>query len=579
MVALPILLCSIVLAQPAAPKVIAWQAPSGPSVTGCLAPYNSGFWGDFTSTVLPKVSGIGVTIRWNCIDNCTSATDLPCATPTTPCAGHSTADWEECFNWADIDSDLTDYLHGTDFKSKKIVLIVRAESDSGGVNNATPQYVFHSTYPGPQSWPLQDVSVCPDWPGDLAVVSGRFTDMHNDFAIWNQSGCEKVLGSTLSCSCTGPGCGFTDFSGFPVVYEKPIKNAFQNFLLAFFRHYSVQGGSSGPEIAPYILYARIGLSHGGENYPICSTRGALPSCQNPPCSTGNANSMWPGPQGQFSPTENWMTQFAYSDAGYLTSWPVDGTGYTTEMLQFLKQNATFPVTTASSYGPPNKNSQLYADLEAQFAQENNVGFGNQILNVADTVLAAAGMPSFDNWVANFKNYPDAPVHHLQTQAPGNNGLASGFSIDHIDVLAGTATVTCAGGASCGTYCPAVVYIVGSGSPGLNGIFQTGTALQCGTANVVYTPTQHVDDGPYYGGIMWGPNYWPITMPFATQQGATAIEVWECDIDFAYGTTTTAGCNTTLTPTNDYMNAVGDMLLGLPAWTSFHTDTLFNGRLY
>ena len=94
--------------------------------------------------------------------------------------------------------------------------------------------------------------------------------------------------------------------------------------------------------------------------------------------------------------------------------------------------------------------------------------------------------------------------------------------------------------------------------------------------VVYTPTQPVSGGPYLGGVMWGSNYWPITMPFMTEQKVSSIEVYECDIDFAYGTTTTTGCeNTAGLSAQDYENAVMNSLIGIPSGTSFHSDSFFN----
>jgi hypothetical protein len=559
----------VAAAAQSAPSIIAWQAPTGPGVTlpapACLATYSSGYYNSFLSTALPGISGIGVTVYWSCVDNC--STTAPCATPVT--TGCPSGNWESCFDWSYLDEDLLDYIRNTvtPFTSKKIVLIINPESDSGGVNAVTPQYVFSSNYASSISANLQDVVVCKSWPGGgvMPPVSGSFGP--SDFGIWNKNNCSTIGAPT--CSCTGPSCGFTNFSGFPVVYEKPILTAYQNFLQALFLHYSSQG--SGQQIAPYILYARIGLSHGGENYPECATKGSVPP---------TANSTWPGPQGQFGPTraEPWQTASSYTDAGYLTLWqtPADGTGYITVMMQFLNTYATFPVTVTSANGPPGHMNQAYADLEAQLATQNNVGFGNQALNIYDTILAAAGTPSVDDWVENFKNYPYAPVHHLQTYSPGNGGmLASGFAITSINVSSGTATVTCAGAADCSFFCPGFIYIVGNDSPALDGVFPTDSS--CTSPNVTFTPTQPVMPNTYSNGTMWGSDYWPITMPFATQQKATSVEVWECDLDFAFNSTTTSGCVNSLTsPNADYENAVTNTLVGIPFGTGFHTYSLYNG---
>lgn len=599
------------LAAQNGPKVIAWEAPSGPSYgsgmpAGCLSPYNSDyFYGPtghanegFLAGALPNISGIGVVVYWNCIDSCTSL-DAPCATPASPpCTGGG---WENCFPWSYLDNDLLDYINNTyspvtSFISKHIVLIVQPESDAGGVNQVTPSYVFDSTYAANNNWNPQDVTVCSGWPGKASTspVQGSFSSMTNDFGIWNQKSCAVLPSSTdLMCTCSPPMvCNFTDFSGFPVVYEMPIMKSYQNFLKALFKHYSAQGSATGQQIAPYILYARIGLSHGGENYPICGTRGTMLSCNNQPCSVGGTNSTWPGPQGQFITAlggEPWQTQFAYSDGGYLTQWQPssgDGAGYTTAMMQFLNSYATFPVTIASSYGPPGKQTQFYADLEARLATQNNVGFGNQVLNIYDTVLAAAGTPSVDNWVANFKNYPYAPVHHLQTHSPGGSGMfAAGFNIDHIaySASANTATVTCSSGATCAIFCSGFAYITGNESPLLNGIFKTESGSNCtaiSTSTVIFqppTPPPCSGTCTYNSGTIWAPDYWPIIMPFATQQKATSVEVYECDVDFAFGTTTTTGCiNSLSSPNADYQNAVSNTLFGIPFGTSFHDASFYNG---
>jgi hypothetical protein len=77
--------------------------------------------------------------------------------------------------------------------------------------------------------------------------------------------------------------------------------------------------------------------------------------------------------------------------------------------------------------------------------------------------------------------------------------------------------------------------------------------------------------------MWSQNYWPITMPLATQRQATSVEVWECDLDFAFGTTTTSDTCLNLTlPSTDYRSAVSNTLVGIPSGTSLHTESLFHG---
>jgi len=571
---------SILVTAQNPPKVIAWQAPTAISnpPTDCLAA-NETYLGTFMQGILPNISGIGVSVVWGCIDNC--STTGPCATP-------GQTGWQESFNWDYLDRDLRAYINYTNgvFSNKKIVLIVQPVNDTSpnhvssnlSAFSNTPYYVFTAAYATNNSWPVQDVTVCGDWAGTNmsgSPVSGNFINP-NDVGIWNQNNCDVLNPTDLHCSCP-TNCNFSDFSGMPVMYENSIMKSYQNFLLALFTHYSPQG--NGFDIAPYILYARIGLTHGGENYAYCAAIGTLQlQCKgNPtPCNMGDANSTWPGPKGQFN-AEPWQGNSAFSDAGYLTQWKYnnDGAGYITAMMQFLNENATFPVTIASSYGPPGQINQLYANLEAQLAEEYNVGFGNQVENIYDTVLAGAGMAAHDNWVANFKNYPYAPVHHLQLAATNTVG----YAINDITYSAGTATVYCSG-SGCNNFCPpngaGVIYIQGNSSPALNGVFQTLSS--CNTANQVqFTPTQVPSCGtsPCNSGTMWGASYLPITLPFAAQQNATSAEIWECDLDFTYSVMTTTGCSNSLSADPDFMNAIANTLLGIPAWTSVHTDDFYN----
>lgn len=98
-----------------------------------------------------------------------------------------------------------------------------------------------------------------------------------------------------------------------------------------------------------------------------------------------------------------------------------------------------------------------------------------------------------------------------------------------------------------------------------------------------------------GGTVWAPDYWPIMLPFAVRNDATAIEVYECDLDYAFGlyippplmslqTTdwgTSNGCVPPATsgpaspvPGSDaaYQHTLADTLVGQPTSSSFRTGT-------
>jgi hypothetical protein len=254
------------------------------------------------------------------------------------------------------------------------------------------------------------------------------------------------------------------------------------------------------------------------------------------------------------------------------------------MMQFLNASATFPVTVNSTNGPPFGESEIYANVEAQLAAGNNAGFGMQALSINDSIASAYGTESGGNWVANFINYPYAPVHHLQTFQPGSGGTtnASAFTISGISVLGTAVTVSCA--LDCSLFCgnPSYVYISGSPAGAFDGIHTTNTTCAVDTVDFplsTYAPNCLTPPSISCGTI-WSPNYWPITMPLATQRGATSVEVWECDLDFAFGTSTTSNtCYPSLgsgISSADYLNAISNTLVGIPAGTSFHTDSFYHG---
>jgi hypothetical protein len=404
----------------------------------------------------------------------------------------------DCYNWAAIDNDMIAYirasvgLSGNNFnngcaggRACKFILIINAEQDKANGVTTVPTYVFQPSWasnaPG-GPYPPQDVAACSDWPGAISTVwpqnlpctgtSGtcNFTSK-NQGVVWNIGKCLSFGLGAPSCNSSG---SYTNLSGFPVVYEGPILMAYQQLIKAIQVHYSPAGSGSGPTIAPYIAYIRVGLAAGGENNPGCVagddstvTNGVL------------SDTFWPGPKGITVPSElNCFTQ-----CGYLTNWPgttqnnltctntsscsvslaTDGDGYVTAMDKFLGTlfSGTIPVTTSSHGGPPANSTQPYADAEALEASLNRVGFGMQTARISDQSAHAIGQPATQNWVVNFARYA-APVHHLQAVQNGTNPEAASFGISTITISGSTATANCTGSTgTVNTSGTAVTWVSGS----------------------------------------------------------------------------------------------------------------------
>jgi hypothetical protein len=649
------------------PLVIAFQAPD------CST--SSTFCKTFIQHELPKISGIGVLMTWSAVDNCSSMTS------EFPCGGVVNGS-EPAFNWEAVDTNLDAYINNVPGvfgwtwntgcaggQPCKIVIIVQAEDDSGSVNSSTPGYVFTTSwannltaYGGSGHPAPQDVVVCSAVQGAGTTVDlkpGHTMWQSNDFAIWSVNGC-TVLPSSTDIQCTG---SIVDFSGFPVVYEKPIMSAYQTFLTNLALHYAAGGSRKGREVAPYLAYVRAGMASGGENNPKCNVFGNIGSagwptsptlepagyvvqpsaasnpgnfmyvaessgttgatapswCQVAGCYTSSDGSItrwhnvgsrpagigtpvWPGPKGQSAEAGG------YLDNGYLTTWPAtpgDGTGYVAAMMPFLAGlHASFPWTVSSHFGPSAasgvpQEDYAYADAEALLAAQSGVGFGMQSLNVGDPQAYPAQVypTSRQDWAANFRKYPNAPVHHLQLNAPGTKYWWPGYLIDTITVttIAGvpTATITCKSVTSftdCSPLAGQEIYVSGNSNISLNGVWMvqcTGVMGACPSNQLQFDVSSSTNTTTGNDGIVWSPNYWPITMPFALQIGATSLEVWECDLDYAFGQQTTAwwpdemsglpGCpEWGLTAGSDltYANTIQNTLAGQPAVTSVHVDKFF-----
>jgi hypothetical protein len=629
------------------PLVIAWQAPSCKEGDQ-LCTSNLTYAKAFVSNELPYVSGIGAVVPWSSIDACSSGgVSQPCTTDVAGCA-----DTTKDYQWCDFDNGLMYYIKQAGFAGKKIVLIVYPENDSPEVNTYTPQYVFSSNWATQVGTQLgytvqpQDVSVCNGWQGDVpsgnAPVTLKTGDsfQSTDYAIWNLNNCFVFNSATSDLQCTGTP-PYSDFSGFPIVYEKPILMAYQNFISELVFHYTNSLGA-GYSIGPYIAYVRVGMSSGGEDVPYCATQGRLsaaswlplevvqpgfvvntgsayyvatgggitgassmPTCSPAGCTTATdgtvpgwyqadnksagsaSNAIWPGPAGQFG---GGAEPQGFSDNGYLPSWGgFNGSGYIATMTNFLNNlGAPFPFDIAAHFGPPSNQSVYYADSEAIIASKSDVGFGMQSTNVGDSISFAAGIfpTSREDWAHNFASYP-APVHHLQMNAPGSMYFWEGYTINYIDVGSGEATVYCS--FDCSPFSGQEIYIAGNSNPALNGVWLvncSGAMGACLTGQLQFAFTPSCTNPCGTGGTVWGPEYWPIVMPFDVQRGSTSIEVWECSLDYAFNTQTTywsssdtdpnSGCAGTLYDSSTVWGVPPPTSTGDPSYQSTLSNAL-NGQ--
>jgi hypothetical protein len=494
--------------------------------------------------------------------------------------------------------------------------------------------------------PPQDMAVCQAWKGDSgAPYSGSFTSANA--IVWNTGGSCYPVGTGLACS--GPYSDTSGFpivyeTPITIAYQEFLQ------ALALHYSTANTVAPNGATIAPYIAYVRAGMAAGGENNPMCTMTGAIPVpdwagsqtlpaaymiqptagnpgsyqyltdtsgttgpaaseptwCQTAGCYTSpdgtisrwhnvgpaaaTGNAVWPGPEGQTEAKD-------YIDNGYLSTWSLnsptssDGTGYIASMVSFLSGlNASFPWTISSHVGPPFLMSYAYPDAEATLAAQAGVGFGMQSLSVWDGELLSLGVypTSRNDWVANFQKYPNAPVRHLQLYAPGNDTWWSGYPIVSITVASGgTATVNCGSGVDCAPFEGEYVFITGNANPSLNTAWPVSCISGGCTDNEVQFSAPLITPGTYDGGNLFSANYWPVTLPFAVREGATSVELWECDIDYAFNQVTfptgSSGCNPEsvggglVGPDPNYQNALANTLNGQPKATGVHSG-ITNGTV-
>jgi hypothetical protein len=417
-------------------------------------------WSDYDSYALtsPYMTGATVNLVWNAIDTGTKSSGCPNISST---------------NWSNFDTALSNYTSG----GKMVNLIVMPVTE-GGSNNSTPAYVFSQTWANNLAnngcaglgsgvvltWQKNE----PVLPGNYIFVTGsgywqetaQPWSSTNEFVgtcttsktsepgfipskspytdntcVWTyvSSSNAPPQDACFTPSNNGPGSGypgdgvilnanggtagcfnvnnlpggsaFTDLeTGFPVSYETPMATAYMNFVQQVISHYQMN-----PNNVTNLGYIRFGLSEGGESSPI------------------TANIPWP----YFRNLPN---------NGPLSGASIVFLSYINSMLQFQKKNnggsaaLTLLADMNAFDGIPD-----YADQEALYANQNNLGIGTNGLQVSDvTNIETYGCsnPSTTtnlisgDWCYNFQKYcgttmgngkyPICSLQPLQLSTPGNN---------------------------------------------------------------------------------------------------------------------------------------------------------------
>lgn len=177
---------------------------------------------------------------------------------------------------------------------------------------------------------------------------------------------------------SGSGTGNSgDSTTFPAVWETPFQVASQNFIAALISH--LNGLTTG--IGPQILYVRIGYTGGGEAFPYCETQletiagvsGVQPLM---------SNYFVPGyaAQAQFTKNQSPKMQMEMSvNCGRSLSW-----------------------------------CQYNSLPESSDLQTDNLGIGNQGLQVGDGTAIQNGQETSNGWYADYTTHPNTHWREMQT---------------------------------------------------------------------------------------------------------------------------------------------------------------------
>jgi hypothetical protein len=438
---------------------------------GCPGDGGTPGYCEFFQYVAPHVNGISTFLIWGEIDS-----------GSTPCVEGSK---DNPCNWASYDAQLAKYVAA----GLEVNLIVIGVNEGGTSNEATPAYVFTPSYAESLGAAPQDMATCNLWPG------GHSSPVHGSktvSGVWNHDSCYSTAGS---CS------GSSDTNGFPVVYEKPYLTAYQGFIANVLQHYSARGSGAGPQLASHIGYARFGMTAGGENQLFC-------------------NEVWPGPKGLAT------EPMSFSKDTYLGSMTDPSSGYISSMVSWIhSKDPSVGVLINTHSGPPADTDLTYADIEAQLAVANHVGIGMEAFGIGDAYEHAQGKPCTDDWCANFEQSAGAGVPLvLQNTLPTTQ---PSFSIASIDASGKTATATCTTACNFYTGNSAWVQISGNSAADFNETFEV-----IGTTSTAFAFAS-TSSASGTGGTVLSPDYLPITVPFAVAEHATGLEIYLCDLLYAF----------------------------------------------
>lgn len=308
------------------------------SATCGLLPAGHNCISEYQTDVMPNVDGVVIVGQWSNIES-SNGTD-------TASGGYS---------WTSFDNTVGTYVGSavTGWGASKKVGIVLSPVSNGGDNSSTPAYVFSTAWAttAGASGPL-DECTCGGYAGDGIPAT----------ACWNIS--------------TGPAT--PDYSGFPLVFEKPFYVALENFYNNAVSHINAAS------YAPYVAYIRMGLAAGGEEYPYCSAN-----------------------------TESYLS---ISAATFETDW----TTYANTMFTYegglgsQQPLMAAPNGNGTNSGVP---SDAYADTEAADAVAQGLMLGSEGLqsnDTFDTNCSVSGGTSND-WCYTFQKY-DPVIRELQTLA-------------------------------------------------------------------------------------------------------------------------------------------------------------------
>lgn len=295
-------------------QVNAWDPPA-PS---------DGDWNMFQTYILPNpaVHGVVVNVPWNSIETSQGVYDF------------STLDNSILPSYAGKEIDL----------AFQPITYTNMNNPPGGKNSLTPSYVFTTAWANSVGAAPQDVVYCPPYPGQ-----GTFTGPYANILT--------------------PGF---DPTGYPVVYEKPFRVAYQNFISAVLKNY--KGSNIG--------YIRFGISVGNEADATCTDEMAL----------------LPAPNTFVDPTtwENWV-----------------------QTMESYEKSAGPPVQLMQSLNSLEGDPTVLPPFEAMTAVNNGFGFGNNGLQKSDISASASGAPCTGDWCALFDTYAGEVPLELQEATPSN----------------------------------------------------------------------------------------------------------------------------------------------------------------